>query len=395
MATTYKLSYTADEIDKRLGLQSDFGENDKNSPAYIKNRTHYYGDIYVEDLLLPTPSSLYITTDDTTYDEINIGYALLGQKLNLVAGNTYTYEIMESVNDEEQVLSTQTLTAYTVTSLFSSLSDEWADVIVLLNGNTPIIVSGATATDFTDTSTFVKADDTMYIGYMPTIEDISMVHTLQGYNNNVMGYKTLDMNYLPMEQLNGRYKLKDSSVTTEKLADSSVTTEKLADGSVKGSKFEQAKYLYRNSTLTDDVSYISLSAGTQKYSKLLLTSKFQAASPADVKFVKVQMSGLLATQQFIPITVSDYESTNLEAYYSCITIITEAIGYELRVSVDYFQDVNNYSKINVMHVEYILPAVDNDVSSISFSLYNDSCISSKDIEILSGAETSLIGIVSK
>ena len=102
--------------------------------------------------------------------------------------------------------------------------------------------------------------------YIPNLDGLKVTLTLYGYNNQFFEYIPLDINYLPIEELDKKYKLADGSVTTDKLADNSVTTDKLADNSVTGAKFETPYNLYELD-ITEQVSVIYQDLG-KRYNKI-------------------------------------------------------------------------------------------------------------------------------
>lgn len=221
--------------------KGDWDENDPESPNYIANRTHYKAEGFVEDFVFPSVSELYAIVETTDYADT--GFALLGRKLNLVPGNTYTLELAGTnyITGEEGVIDTTDLIAYSATQALPELGDEWKDVVVLISDSTgdPVIISGAKGTDFTDISNFEMVDDTMFMSSIIKNEEmlhVTFTYTLKGYNNTDVVYKTIDERYLPMGMLNEKFQIRDKSIITKKLADEAVTTDKIKDEAITSDK---------------------------------------------------------------------------------------------------------------------------------------------------------------
>lgn len=211
----------------------DWDEGDENNAAHIKNRTHYDGVAFVKDFVLPETVEFEQVVEDTGV--VRSGYAFVGQKLNFVAGRTYVYDLLLTDVDSGNTATEQfVLTSYPANQVIPELGEDWADVIVLLNEAGDLMFSsGGFAADLTDLSTFKKVDDTIYFAYIPTVDGLSIVSTLQNYNAKAHTLKTLDSKYLP-----------NGAITTEKLVDKSVTTQKLGDFVITGNKFEKPKKLF-------------------------------------------------------------------------------------------------------------------------------------------------------
>jgi hypothetical protein len=82
MATEYKLSYTAQEIDKKLKevVPPDFAQNDPSAPDYIKNRTHWAE--------APVTTTTAILPESTI--ELEQGFYEAGTSLTLTENAEYT-----------------------------------------------------------------------------------------------------------------------------------------------------------------------------------------------------------------------------------------------------------------------------------------------------------------
>ncbi len=243
--------------------QSDWNQTDENADDYIKNKPFYYGEMYVEDFVLPTPTELYSTVSSAS--NADLGYALLGYKAIFEAGKTYT--LLETITDGENSSSKNIeLTAYPLTAL--GFPSAFADAVALLDSSNNIyIASGATATDLKNFSDIALAEDTMYLTYKIEDPDISYTLTCKEYNNTIWQYNTIDVNYLPMEQIGENIKLPNDAVKTAALADDTVTTNKLVDGSVTSNKI--ANNAIGNDLLQDGaVTTEKLADGSVTYLKL-------------------------------------------------------------------------------------------------------------------------------
>ena len=207
--------------------QSDWNQIDENADGYIKNKPFYYGEIYVENLALPTDHELYCTT--MTDPEYDVGYALLGYKTIFEVGRAYTFE-QTTISGSAVYTSSFSLTAYPASALgFHGLDG----VMVLVDSDSmPYIISGAILDLSTfpniDPSTIIKTDDTMYICITPNISDLHITLTCKEYNNLARGYKTIDMNYLPIDQICEHIVLPDDSISSIQLKTGSVTGDKIA-----------------------------------------------------------------------------------------------------------------------------------------------------------------------
>lgn len=254
-------------------IQPDWNQTDDTQMDYIKNKPFGYGETYIEDLVLPTPSELYCTI--LQEENVDTGYALLGYKTIFEAGKTYTLE--HTFTDGPYTDTNVTnVTAYPASALgFTGLDD----VMVLVDTNSqPHIVSGALVDLSTfpnvDPSTIVVTDDTMYLTCKIKREDMSHTMTCKGYNNIAQGYKTIDVNYLPMQQLNQTFQLKNELIKTEQIADSSISMSHLQESIIDSKHIKDniiaTNHIQQHAVTEDKISVNSIT--TSKLADFAVTS---------------------------------------------------------------------------------------------------------------------------
>ena len=107
----YKLSYTAKEIDAKLGAKPDWNENDPNSPNYIANRTHWIeegaAETYTANLF--STSVMYTNPGDFVSNDV-LGNFLpdTATQLTVTINNTshYTLNVYKSKNSTHFIAGT-------------------------------------------------------------------------------------------------------------------------------------------------------------------------------------------------------------------------------------------------------------------------------------------------
>ena len=350
--------------------QSDWNQNDSTQKDYIKNKPFYYGETYVEDLVMPTPTELYSTVD--VGSDGDRGYALLGYKAVFEAGKTYT--LIETMTQGENSSSKNIeLTAYRLSDI--GLPSVFSEAVALIDSSqTPYIIAGATLKDLQNFSDIALAEDTMYLTYKIKNPDISYTLICKEYNNMAQGYKTIDINYIPVKELNQIFNRKDelilgeqiadlsiseshlqqnsvnnahisdNAITTDKILDKAVTTDKISDKAVTSNKISN------NAITTDKISNYAIT--TDKIlSKAITTDKISNYAITTDKI----LSKAIQTSHFAPGSIShqileDYEICNTR------TVTTNVVS---------ISNENSYMTMGAREGIYIFDIISTDTTNTS------------------------------
>lgn len=230
--------------------QGDWNENNPESLAYIKNRTHWKAEEEVDYLPLPYVEPIP-----------GLGLGAYGKRIGLQSNTSYDIEI--ELDGQIAV----------VTATTSEMPKELLGVVIpgvvyLYQRDLELTILDGIEGNFA-TST-ITGTDNCYYTFADALPQVK-IHGVKGRDTII---HKVPNEYLDFEQINTNIKISE-----EHIEDQSVTNDKIADGSITGVKLKTPYNLY-NLDITEEVSRIQQDFN-QNYNKIMVRGQLELKGTLD------------------------------------------------------------------------------------------------------------------